>query len=141
MIEKNRRHFCVSSDKSKLDLGMIHRFLAGSYWAEGISMEAVETSVKNSLCFGLYDDLKQVGFGRVITDYAVLAFLGDVFVLEEYRGIGLGKMLVEHILSYPSLLGIRGWLLATRDAHDLYEKYGFRVHPNPGRFMVRRGDT
>jgi GNAT superfamily N-acetyltransferase len=136
VTNKLDKPFWISSDKSKLDMEVIHGYLTKSYWAKGITKEKVQILVNNSLCFGLYDESKQIGFGRVLTDYAILAYLADVFVLDEYRSRGLGKMLVEHILSYPELKAVKGWMLATRDAHSLYEKYGFNTHPRPERLMV-----
>jgi len=125
----------VDTDPSRLDLHAVHGFLAGSYWARGIPFEVVERSVRNSLSFGLYDGDRQVGFARVITDHATFAYLADVFVLESHRGQGLGKLLVSAVMAHPSVQGLRRWLLATRDAHDLYAGYGFTPLAAPDRFM------
>ncbi len=126
----------ISSDKSKLDIAVIHNYLHNeSYWAKNIPLEIVERSIENSLCFGVYDDLKQVGFARVMSDCATFAYLADVFILPEYRGKGLSKKLMEYIKSYPSLQGLRRWMLATADAHELYRKYGFTDLANPISFM------
>ncbi|MDR3626128.1 MAG: GNAT family N-acetyltransferase [Ignavibacteriaceae bacterium] len=127
--------FSISADKSKLDIDLIHEFLTNSYWAAGRSRELVEKTIKHSLCFGVYNNAKQVGFARVITDYVVLAYVADVFILEPYRGIGLGKKLVGAILSHPELQGIKKWMLATSDAHGLYSQFGFRTISNPEKFM------
>jgi GNAT superfamily N-acetyltransferase len=117
----------ISTDKARLDPAMIHDFLANrSYWAKDIPLAVVEKSIEHSLCFGVYHQGKQVGFARVITDYATTAYVGDVFILEAYRGRGLGKRLVKTIVDHPRLEGLRLWFLGTRDAHDLYRKYGFK---------------
>ncbi len=126
--------FYISTNKSKLDLAMIHNFLKNSYWAKNIPLKVVEESIENSLCFGVYEGSKQIGFARVITDYATFAYLADLFIAESFRGLGLGKWLVECILEYPELQGLRKWLLATRDAHELYRPYGFQM-AKPERYM------
>ncbi len=128
-------NFSVSTDKSNLDLAMIHNFLKNSYWAEDIPIALVEKSITNSFCFGVYEDNKQVGFARVITDYTTFAYVGDVFILEGYRGQGLGKLLVKSILEHPELQGLRKWLLGTRDAHELYRQYGFQNLARPDVYM------
>jgi GNAT superfamily N-acetyltransferase len=132
-------HCTVSSDKARLDVDMIHSFLSRSYWAPGISRAAVERSIEHSLCFGLYVEDEQVGFARVVTDLTAIAYLADVFILEEYRGLGLSKRLVQYIMEFPDLQQVRGWLLATRDAHSLYTQFGFHALPEPGKFMSRKG--
>ena len=132
----------ISTDKTRLDLAMIHDFLANrSYWASGVPLAVVRQSVEGALCFGVYHQGKQVGFARVVTDYATTAYLGDVFILEPYRGRGLGKRLVKTIMEHPELQGLRLWLLGTKDAHALYRKYGFQKmaeKPLLDRFMVIR---
>jgi GNAT superfamily N-acetyltransferase len=125
----------VDTDPNRLDLSVVHGFLAGSYWARGIPFDAVERSVKNSLCFGLYDGELQIGFARLITDQATFAYLADVFVVESHRGRGLGKLLMSAVVAHPSVQGLRRWLLATRDAHELYARYGFKPLAAPERFM------
>jgi GNAT superfamily N-acetyltransferase len=133
------RGYYTSADKSKLDLEMIVDFLYGSYWAKDTPREAVLVSIENSFTIGLFDSAgKQVGFARVITDYARQAYLADVFVLEAHRGRGLGKLLVRTALDHPALSKIRSWLLATRDAHGLYEQYGFMRYADTGKLMVLR---
>jgi GNAT superfamily N-acetyltransferase len=127
--------YLVSSDPAKLDIGFVHGFLAASYWARSISREVVEKSVAGSICFGVYGADGQVGFGRVITDRATFAYLADVFIVESHRGRGLAKLLIETILSHPDLRGLRRIQLVTRDAHGLYEKFGFRALENPGRHL------
>ncbi len=132
----------ISTDKTRLDLAMIHDYLAKrSYWAEGIPLEVVKRSIEHALCFGVHHEGRQVGFARVITDHATVAYVGDVFILEGYRGRGLGKRLLKAITSHPALQGLRLWLLGTMDAHGLYEQYGFRRladSPLLDRFMVIR---
>jgi len=128
-------NFSISTNKSKLDLAMIHNFLKNSYWSEDIPVAVVEKSIANSFGFGVYEDSKQVGFARVITDYTTFAYLGDVFILEGYRGQGLGKLLVKSILEHPEVQGVRKWLLGTRDAHELYRQYGFQNLARPDVYM------
>ena len=135
--EWKRGEYTISSDPKRLDLGVVHGFLTTSYWAQGISEELVRRSIEHSLCFGVYHDETQVGFARVITDRATFAYLADVFIIEQHRGHGLGKWLIETIVSHPELSGLRRWILVTRDAHDLYRKCGFMPLRNPERFMER----
>lgn len=127
----------ISTDSSRFDLDLIHRFLSNSYWAEGIPREIVERSIENSLCFGVFDRDQQVGFARVITDRATFAYLGDVFIIESHRGRGLSKQLMQAIMEHPELQGLRRWSLVTRDAHGLYEQFGFTPLSNPQRYMER----
>jgi GNAT superfamily N-acetyltransferase len=134
--EWRRGKFQVTTDQAQLDLSAIHLFLAKqSKWARRIPRETFEKSVRNSLCFGLYQEDKQIGFSRVISDYATIAYLGDVFVLPEYRGRGLGEWLVKCIVSHPDLQHLRRWILVTEDAHGLYRKYGFTQLSQPESFM------
>lgn len=137
--EWHRDGFTVSTDKARLDVELIHRFLAATYWARGIPAAVVRRAIDHSLCFGLYENAqdgeRQVGFARVITDYATFAYLSDVFVLEAYRGRGLGDWLVATILAHPDLQGLRRWSLVTRGAHGLYRKHGFTALANPERYM------
>lgn len=135
--EWKRGRFTISTDREKLDRGMIHEFLAGSYWAKGIPREVVDHSIEGALCFGLFEYGRQVGFARVITDSATFAYLADVFVLESHRGQGLATWLMESILAHPSLQGLRRWMLVTRDAHPLYRRVGFRDLAHPERIMER----
>jgi GNAT superfamily N-acetyltransferase len=128
--------FSISTDPARLDLALIHDFLSRrSYWAREIPLEIVRRSIENSLCFGLYHGRSQVGFARVVTDKSTFAYLGDVFVLEDFRGRGLGKWLLERIVGHPELQGLRRFILATRDAHGLYEQFGYRVLSSPDSFM------
>jgi GNAT superfamily N-acetyltransferase len=137
MTEALKHRFYISTDKSKLDIPLIHNVLKSSYWAENIPLAIMEKSIKNSLCFGLYENSQQVGFARVITDYATTAYLKDVFIVEPYRGQGLGKWFVESILEYPELQDVPKWLLATKDAHGLYRRYGFKKLTEPEKIMMR----
>ena len=136
IIEAIQENFMVSTDKSKLDLSVIHAFLTKSYWATNIPFEIVKKSIENSLCFGVYDNGKQIGFARVISDYATFAYLADVFVLPENRGNGLSKFLMQTIKTHPELQNLRRWMLATKDAHKLYEKFGFTRLVDPDPIMV-----
>jgi GNAT superfamily N-acetyltransferase len=117
---------------------MIHRYLSEeSYWAKGIPRDVVERSIENALCFGAYEGGKQVGFARVVTDYAVFAYIGDVFVLGSHRGRGVSKMIMSAIMAHPKLQGLRRWSLVTRDAHGLYRQFGFSALANPEKHMER----
>jgi len=134
-MEWTKDDFSVSTDKGKLDIAFIHAFLSRSYWAENIPLEVIERSVTGSLCFGVYHQNKQVGFARVITDEATFAYLCDVFIDEAYRGKGLSKWLMETIIAYPGLQGLRRFMLATKDAHGLYRQFGFTELTFPERWM------
>ena len=127
----------IDTDKARLDLALIHDFLARSHWASGIPFDVMKRAIDNSLAFGLYRDGGQIGFARVVTDHATFAYLADVFVVEAERGRGLGKFLVETILGHPELQGLRRWLLGTRNAHGLYERCGFAAPPAPFAFLER----
>jgi len=131
--------YSISMDKSRLDVEAIHDYLCHrSYWAKGRSIERVKKSIDNSLCFGIYDKQgKMLGFGRVVTDHVVFAYLMDFFIFEEYRGKGLGTQLAKHIIEHPDLQ-VRLWFLGTHDAHGLYEKFGFSRVDDPDRFMYKR---
>jgi GNAT superfamily N-acetyltransferase len=130
-----RGEFLISTDRSRLNLDVVHAFLVQCYWAAGIPKEIVARSIQHSLCFGLYCRARQIGFARVISDYATYAYVGDVFVLDEYRGQGLGKWLMQCIMGHPMLQDLRRWTLLTRDAHGLYEHFGFRPLKAPERWM------
>jgi GNAT superfamily N-acetyltransferase len=128
----------ISTDKVRLDVDAIHRFLAEeSYWAVNRTLEQTKTAIENSICFGAYAGDRMVAFGRVVTDRATFAYVGDVFVLAEFRGRGLGKQLMEAMISHPDLQGLRRWVLATRDAHGLYEQFEFSSLKYPERWMER----
>jgi GNAT superfamily N-acetyltransferase len=136
-----KENFIISTDKSKLDLAVIHKYLSTeSYWAKKIPVALVQKAIEGSFCFGIYkkDDLnkiRQIGFARVITDNATFGYLADVFILEEHRGIGLSKWLMQEIINHQELQGFRRWMLATRDAHKLYEQFGFTAIDKPERIM------
>ncbi len=137
-----RESYEISTRREQLDVSLIHKFLSEStYWASGRPLEVVRRSIEHSLPFGIYCDGKQVGFARVVTDYGTFAWIADVFVLPEHRGKGLSKWLMEVIVSHPDLQGFRRWVLATKDAHELYARYGFRSLLKPERWMERQGDS
>jgi GNAT superfamily N-acetyltransferase len=127
--------FEVSTDPERVDVDVVHDFLTNSYWAQGIPVETVRRSIENSICFGIYHGRQQVGFARIISDRATFAYLADVFILPEYRGRGLSRWLMECIMEHPDLQGLRRWMLATRDAHGLYARYGFTAVKKPDRWM------
>jgi GNAT superfamily N-acetyltransferase len=126
----------ISTDHSRLDIAVIHDFLRSSYWAQGISRAVVERSIQHSLCFGAFSGGQQVGFARVITDFAAFAYVADVFVVPEHRGRGVAKMLMRAIVEHPELQALRRILLATRDAHGLYAQFGFQPLAHPEHFMT-----
>lgn len=137
-MQLKRDEFTISTDKAWLEVPMIHEFLSKeSYWAQDRTLEQTKRAIENSLCFGLYNGEKQIGFARVVSDLATFAYIGDVFVLEEYRGQGLSKWLMEAIVSHPDLQGLRRWVLATRDAHGLYAQFEFTALKFPERWMER----
>lgn len=136
--EWRRGDYVISTDRARLDIAAIHRFISvESYWGQGRAIEVVRRSVDNSLPFGIYRGERMVGFARVVTDYATFAWLADVFVVDDERGRGLSKWLVEVILAHPEMQGLRRWLLATKDAHELYRRFGFDTLKRPERFMER----
>ena len=132
----------VSTDIARLNVAMIHEFLSRSYWARNIPLSVVEKSIRHSLCFGVYRAGQQVGFARVITDFATFGYLADVFVVPEHRGRGVSKILLRVILDHPHLQGLRRLLLATHDAHGLYAQFGFQALVSPADFMsIHRSDV
>ena len=145
--EWRRGEYSISTDKGRLNVALIHGFLTMSYWAAGVPMEVVKRSIEHSLAFGVFKEDQQVGFARIITDYATFAYLGDVFILEPFRGRGLSKWLMEVIVGHPDLQGLRRWVLLTRDAHGLYRQVGFTEPSRPERYMelhfpdVYKGET
>jgi GNAT superfamily N-acetyltransferase len=134
-LEYRYRRYVVSTDPTRLDLEVVHQFLTNSYWARGIPRERVARSIANSLCFGVFDGPAQVGFARVISDYATFAYLADVFILPAQRGRGLAKFLLRCIVEHPELQGLRRWSLVTRDAHGLYAQFGFISLAHPESYM------
>lgn len=136
--ELNNGKYLISTDKDKLDIHLIHNFLTSeSDWSKGISFEIVKKSIDNSLNFGIYIDQKQIGYARVISDFSTIAYLGDIFILKEYRGLGLSKWLMEVILGHKDLQNLRRWILLTSTAKWLYEKYGFTKVPKPEIYMEK----
>ena len=126
----------ISTNKRLLQVSVIHRYLStDSYWAKGIPKERMRTAIKNSICFGIYHEGKQIGFCRVVSDCARFAWLADVFILPEHRGQGLSKRLMEIVMEHPDLQRIQKWMLGTLDAHGLYEQYGFKPLARPERMM------
>ena len=140
-MTESRGDFRLSTDPGLLDLDLIPVFLAESYWAKGIPRETVLRSIENSLCFAVYKGAAQVAFGRVISDFATYAYIGDIFVLESFRGQGLSKWMMEAITSHPKLQGLRRWTLLTRDAHGLYAQFGFTPVQKPDRYMELHNPT
>ncbi|HTX20120.1 MAG TPA: GNAT family N-acetyltransferase [Bacteroidota bacterium] len=134
-FERTKGECVVTTDVSRFDLSAIHDFLTHCYWSEGIPRETVERAISHSLCFGLLEGEKQIGLARVISDFATYAYLCDVYVLEAYRGRGLGTWLMSCVVSHPALQGLRRFTLLTRDAHALYRKFGFGESKHPGRYM------
>jgi GNAT superfamily N-acetyltransferase len=137
MLEWKKSDYLISTDRSKIDLNVVHNFLTHSYWSENISKELVQKSIDNSLCFAVYHFEDLVGFARVISDFATFAYLADVFILPEQRGKGLSKWLMQVIIDHPDLHGLRRFTLATRDAHGLYAQFGFTLFDNPERWMQK----
>jgi len=136
VIEYRRGEFLVSTSRERLDLDVVHGFLTNCYWAKGIPREVVVRSIEHALCFGIYDgEGFQAGFARVISDFATIAYVGDVFVLESHRGRGLGKWLMQCITQHPALQNLRRWILTTRDAQGLYSQVGFTPVKAQERFM------
>jgi len=132
----HKDQFTISANPALLDVPYIHQYLCyESYWAEGIPIAIVQKSIEGSFCFGVYKDAKQVGFARVVSDFATYGYLCDVFIDTAYRGLGLSKWLMEEIMNHPRLQGFRVWMLGTKDAHGLYAQFGFAPHPEPGRIM------
>lgn len=136
IIEITFDDFIITTDKSKMDIVAIHDFLSKySGWSDNIPFEKVRISIENSLNFGLFHHDKQIGFARVISDFSTIAYLGDIYLLENYRGQGLSKKLMETVMTHPNLQGLRRWILLTSTADWLYEKYGFTKIPKPGIYM------
>ena len=135
IFEERKGSFLISTDKTKLNISAVHHYLTNCYWAKGIPLETVVKSIENSDCFGVYDVDALVGFARVISDRATIGYLGDVFILESHRGKGLSKWLMECIMKYPEFAGFRRWILLTRDAHELYKKFGYKPIEKPDRYM------
>lgn len=134
-MEVHREAYLISDDPQRLDLEAVCDMLSRAYWAQGRSREKIRRTLEHSLCVGVYAGERQIGLARLVTDYTTFAWLCDVIIHEDFRGQGLGKWLVETVLSHPELQGLRRWMLATRDAHGLYQKYGFQPLSSPERLM------
>lgn len=135
LYERKLGRFELTTDKKRMQLDVIYRFLQKSYWANKRTLEAIKKSIEYSLPFGIFDGDRQVGFARVITDYSTFAWIADVFIDEDYRGQGLSKWLMESMLAHPELQDLRRWVLATKDAHALYSQFGFKLLNKPERWM------
>jgi GNAT superfamily N-acetyltransferase len=127
----------ITTERSRINVDLVHAFLSSSYWAQGRSRAVLERSIQNSLCFSAFHRGQQVGFGRIVTDYAVFAYIADVFVVPESRGVGIGKALMRAIVEHPELRALPVMLLRTRDAHGLYANVGFQSLPRPEEMMGR----
>ena len=127
----------ISTDKSRLQVDVIHQFLTQTYWAKGRTLEEVKTSIDNCICFGVYSEEEQIGFARIATDYVVFAYLMDVFILPEYRGKGYSKELMKAINESPELQNCKIWMLKTADAHNLYKQFGYTELSAPEKIMER----
>jgi GNAT superfamily N-acetyltransferase len=136
-MEIHRDQFTLSADPSRLDMNAVYDFLSRSYWANTRPRERTDDAFANSLVFGLHEGSRQIGMARVVTDYSIVAYLCDVFIHEDYRGHGLGKWLIQSILEHPRLLHVRRWLLATDDAHGLYQQFDFTQLTEPEKWMQR----
>jgi N-acetylglutamate synthase-like GNAT family acetyltransferase len=137
-IEKYKKEYLISTDPIKLDVAMIHNFLSNeSTWSAGISIQKVKKSIDNSLNFGLFFDQQQIGFARVISDYSTIAYLGDIFIIKQYRGLGLSHWLMQTIMQHQELQGLRRWVLLTSSAEWLYQKYGFNKLNKPEIYMEK----
>ncbi|WP_374347315.1 GNAT family N-acetyltransferase [Chitinimonas sp.] len=132
-----RDAYLISTDQARLDLATAHRFIAGTYWAKDIPFDTFLRSVRGAICFGVYHEAALVGFARVISDCATIAYLGDVYIDPAYRGQGLSKWLMECISAHPDLQGLRRWMLLTSDAHELYRQYGFTDLAKPSLWMEK----
>lgn len=137
-MQITKGEYLISTDKAALQFDVIHGYLSGeSYWAKHPTPEQMRKAIENSICFGVYHNERQIGFARVVSDHATFAYVGDVFILEEFRAQGLSKRLMESIVSHPDLQDLRRWLLATYDAHGLYERFDFEPLRFPERWMER----
>lgn len=135
MNEFRKGTFIISTDKRKLNFDTVHGFLTNSYWAKGRTAEITRAAIRGSVCFGMYHGKRQIGFARVITDRATYAYLADVFIIDEYRGRGLAKWFMSIVFKCNEFKSVKRWMLATRDAHGLYRKFGFVKIPNPSKLM------
>lgn len=132
------KQILISKNKKKLNLKLIHRFLENSYWAKNRTLEQVKKSINHSICYGIYENDEQIGFARVITDHITFAYLADVFILEDKRGLGYSKKLMATILSDSTLLDVKSWYLITKDAQGLYEKFDFIKYNDPEKIIMKK---
>jgi GNAT superfamily N-acetyltransferase len=128
----------ISFDRARMDVDVIYRYLTDAYWSPGVPRSVVESAIAHSLCAGAFIDDRQVGFARAITDQATFAYVADVFVLDDFRGRGIGKRMMAELIGHPDVQGLRTWMLLTRDAHDLYRQFGFDTPDEPRRVMIKR---
>lgn len=134
--------YTISTDKTLLDINAIHHFLSTqAYWSLNIPLEKVKKAIEYSLCFGLYKDTQQIGFARIISDFSTIAYLGDVYVINEYRNQGLAKWLIETVMQHPGLQGLRRWILLTESAHKLYRPFGWEAIAEPQKWMEKADRT
>jgi N-acetylglutamate synthase-like GNAT family acetyltransferase len=135
-LNKNKKNYYISTDKALLNISFIHQFIANeSYWAKNIPKNLLKKSIENSMCFGVYLNTQQVGFARVITDFATFGYLADLFIDKQHQKIGLSKLLMHTIISHPKLIGLRRMALFTKDAHSLYKQFGFNAGKTPENYM------
>jgi GNAT superfamily N-acetyltransferase len=139
-VDKERIHAAVeiSFDRARMDIDVIHGYLTAAYWSPGVPRSVVESAIAHSLCAGAFIDGRQVGFARAITDCATFAYVADVFVLDDFRGRGIGKTMMAALTAHPEVQGLRTWMLLTRDAHGLYRQFGFDSPDDPRRVMIKR---
>jgi len=137
VIENKFQDYFITTDTSKMNVVAIHNFLTHSDWSKGIAIEKVQSSIENSLNFGLFYNDTQIGFARVISDFSTIAYLGDIYVLEKYRGLGLSKKLMDTVINHPNLQDLRRWILLTSTADWLYEQYGFKHLAKPEIYMEK----
>lgn len=137
-MDWRKDNYLLTTDASLFDIDTLYHFISDqSYWSRGIPRAIFERSLQHSLCFGLFQEETQIGFARVVSDFATFAYLGDVFVHENHRGRGLSKWMMDCVLLHPDLQGLRRWMLATRDAHELYKQFGFTELKAPVKFMEK----
>lgn len=142
IYERFREDLKISTDRGLLDKELIWEFLARqSYWQRGVDMKKVEAAIQNSICFGVYRGKKQIAYTRVVTDFSIIAYVMDFFILEEFRGLGIGNWLIECVLAHPDLSRVKRWMLRTHHQHDLFAKFGFDVIDEPDTVMIRISDT
>ena len=135
-LNTSKGDFLITTEKDKMNLEFIHDFLSNhSYWSKNIPFEKVQLAVEHSLNFGVFYKEKQIGYARIVSDFSTIAYLGDVFIITEYRGQGLSKWLMEQIMTHPNLQGLRRWILLTKDAHELYKKFNWKPIADPSRWM------